>query len=166
MTRTARSILVVATLFAGAAVMAPRVEARGHVGVRFGVVVRSSYPWARYGYGWPYCGVGACYAGPYDIGGFDMNPPEMNGAGAIQLNVKPGDAEVWVDGKFVAEARDLDGYPSPLWLRNGAHRLVIYKGGYRDFDEKVAVQPGRLSDLKISLEKSDEAEQASRPDSK
>ena len=34
---------------------------------------------------------------------------------------KPDRADVWVDGKYVGEARDLDGYPSYLWLEKGPH---------------------------------------------
>jgi PEGA domain len=100
------------------------------------------------------------------MGAFDMNLAEAHDVGAIQLNVKPGDAEVWVDGKFVAEARDLDGYPSPLWLRHGSHRLVIRKSGYRGFDDKVGVEPGRRSDLRIHLQKGDDGQLDPRPDSK
>ena len=62
---------------------------------------------------------------------------------------------MWVDGKFVAEARDLDGYPSYLWLPEGAHHVVVYKGGYVRFEEDIEVQRGYRKDLKVRLEKGD-----------
>ncbi len=34
------------------------------------------------------------------------------GFGAVDVDAKPNRADVWVDGKYVGEARDLDGYPS------------------------------------------------------
>jgi hypothetical protein len=33
-----------------------------------------------------------------------------------------GDGRAWVDGKYVGEARDVDGYPSYLWLADGDTR--------------------------------------------
>jgi hypothetical protein len=96
------------------------------------------------------------YGGPYAFrpeGGIDMGFAMMAGFGALDLNVKPGSAEVWVDGRFVAEARELDGYPSFLWLQEGEHRVQIYKGGFLTFDERVGVQRGARQELKVRLEK-------------
>src|SRR6185503_18744824 len=107
----------------------------------------------RYGYGWPYCGAGACSAGPYDTG-IEAGLPAGAGIGAIDLRVRPGDADVWIDGRYVGQASDLDGYPTPLWLRQGSHRLVVSKDGYRRFDEKIAVRPGGRAGLIVRLEKS------------
>jgi hypothetical protein len=76
----------------------------------------------------------------------------MSGMGGLDLSVKPKDAEVWVDGKYFAEARDLDGDPSYLWLKEGAHHVVLYKAGYRAFDEDVAVNVGIIRELKVRLE--------------
>ena len=91
--------------------------------------------------------------GPATPEGVDtMTVAKMTGWGALELNVKPNRADVWVDGKYVGEARDLDGYPSYLWLEKGPHRLAIYKGGYRTFEEDVDVERGVLKDLKVRLE--------------
>jgi hypothetical protein len=76
----------------------------------------------------------------------------MSGMGGLDLSVKPKQAEVWVDGKYVAEARDLDGDPSYLWLKEGAHHLVLYKAGFRSFDEDVEVNVGMVRELKATLE--------------
>jgi hypothetical protein len=120
------------------------------------VVVRGFYPYYSpyfaFGYG-PYFGP---YWGPFPYtppGGIDMNVALAAGLGAVDLNVKPGNAEVWVDGRYYGEARDLDGYPSFLWLADGAHHVVVYKGGYASFDEPIDVQRGVRKELKVRLEK-------------
>jgi hypothetical protein len=66
--------------------------------------------------------------------------------------VKPNRADVWVDGRYVAQARDLDGYPTYLWLPDGGHHLQVYKDGFKLFDEQIDVRRGMISDLKIKLE--------------
>jgi hypothetical protein len=152
-------------------------EARGLGRFHGAIVVRGLLGGPFYGpfYGYPYCGFspawGPCYGpyGPYDAygpnvsNGFEMGLAGANGIGAVDLNVKPGAAEVWVDGNFVAEARDLDGSPGFLWLRDGPHRLVIYKGGYRSFDESISVRAGQKMDLKVRLEKGDSQPPGTRP---
>jgi hypothetical protein len=117
------------------------------------VVVGGFYhPWYGFGpyWGWGWGPYPWAYYGPQ--GGVDMNMAMMSGYGAVDLNVKPNRADVWVDGKYVGEARDLDGYPSYLWLADGAHKLAVYKGGYRTFEEEIAVNRGMKTELKIRLE--------------
>ncbi len=99
----------------------------------------------------PYAG-GYGYYYPRSYGGVDMNAAMIAGVGAIDLDARPNRADVWVDGDYVGEARDLDGDPSYLWLKPGAHRIAVYKGGYRTFDEKVLVQRGMVRKLRVRLE--------------
>ena len=135
----------------------------GHRGPVF--VGRGVYasPYFGFGYGFgPYWGPWGPYAYA-PAGGIDMGAALIAGFGAVDLNVKPGQAEVWVDGKYVAEAKDLDGYPSYLWLSEGPHRIVVYKGGFASFDEEVDVRRGIRSDLKVRLEKGDAQPPGQRP---
>ena len=123
-----------------------------------------------YGYG-PYYGFGlGPYFGPYAYGpflgpegGVDMSAAMMAGYGGVDLDVKPGQAEVWVDGKFVAEAKQLDGYPSYLWVKEGVHKIVVYKGGYQRFEEEIEVQRGFKKDLRVRLEKGEAEAPGRRP---
>jgi hypothetical protein len=144
----------------------PAAEAHGHPprgpvvvgGVRgggfYGPFFGLSPFWGPYGWG-PY---------PYPPGGgIDLGAALIAGYGALELNAKPGQAEVWVDGKFVAEARELDGYPSYLWLAEGAHKVVVYKGGYSSFEEEIEVRRGVHRELKIRLEKGESAPPGLRP---
>ncbi len=157
--------IAVATALLGAALSLPApAQARGRHG--------GGYVGVRYGgfYGWgpgPYMGWGAPYwgwgwgPGPYNYNhglgtqqallGYAM----VSGMGGLELDAKPNRAEVWVDGKYVADARDLDGYPSYLWLKQGAHHVVLYKAGYKSVDVEVDVRPGVLQPLKVQLEKGD-----------
>jgi len=84
-------------------------------------------------------------------GGIDMNVAVQEGLGAIDVDVKPNRAAVWVDGKYVAQARDLDGDPSFLWLPDGAHHVVIYQKGYARFEEDVDVRRGIRKQLEVRL---------------
>jgi hypothetical protein len=123
------------------------------------------YPLGYHGFGWgPYWGPWGDYSVPE--GGIDMSAAFTAGYGAVDLNVKPGSAEVWVDGKFVAEAKDLDGYPSYLWLPEGAHRVTVYKGGYARFEEEIEVQRGYRKALKVRLEKGESQPPGVRPGKK
>ena len=131
-------------------------EAHGrHGGVYVGVGFGGFYGWGPYwGWGAPYWGWG-WGPGPYHYGapgGLALGYAMMSGMGGLELNVKPNQAEAWVDGKYVADARDLDGNPSYLWLKQGSHHVVLYKAGFRSFEEDVDVQVGMIRALKVKLE--------------
>ena len=151
MTRWTRWFLAAATTLAVTTLLyPPAAEARGRIVFHGGFGFRGFYGPPYYAYG---CGFwGPCF-GP--MVGFNMGMAAAAGIGAVDVDVKPGQAEVWVDGKFMAEARDLDGSPDLLWLKEGPHHVVIYKGGYRSFDEEISLSPGQRMNLKVRLEKGD-----------
>jgi hypothetical protein len=170
------AILAAAGLLAGIA-FAPEAEAQSRRrGPRFVYVRPTSHGWYGYPgyfhydpwvYGGFYRGYGPYFGPsmhPFAHAGADMNAAAIRGLGAVEMKAKPGSAEVWVDGAFVAEARDLDGYPSYLWLKEGVHRVVVYKGGYANFDEEIDVRRGVHKELKVKLEKGDGKAPGGRPD--
>jgi hypothetical protein len=138
------------------------------------VVVGGGYyaPWWGFGAGyygyWGPWGWGGVYPPAYYApeGGVPMAVAMMNGFGGVDLDVKPNRADVWVDGKYVGEARDFDGYPSYLWLKEGPHRLQIQKGGYKLFDEQIDMQAGLKKNLKVRLEPGESAPPAAKADGK
>lgn len=160
-----RATLTAAAVLVGTVALFPAVaDAHGRGGFHGGgrVIVGGHFnPYFGLDYGWgpfwssywgPYWGYPY---GPYAYGpreSVDMNAAMIAGYGAIDLNVKPNRAEVRVDGKYVGEARDLDGSPSYLWLKDGTHRLTISKGGYATFDTKIDVLRGIKKGLKIQLQ--------------
>lgn len=144
-------------------------EAHGRGGFRGRPIIGGGFYSPYFGFGWgPYWGPWSPYwgwgAGYRPAGGIDPSLALVAGVGAVELNVKPGQAEVWVDGKYVGEARDLDGYPSLLWLKEGAHRVQLYKGGYVTFDEQIEVQAGQQKELKARLDKGESAPPGVRPE--
>jgi len=132
---------------------------RGHV------VVGGFYgyaPWYGWGMGW-----GPWWGGPWGSwgpeGGVDMGSAMIAGFGAIELDAKPNRADVWVDGKYVGEARDLDGYPSYLWLAEGPHRVAMHKGGFATCDEQIDVRRGMKTKIKVRLQPGDSAPPGPKP---
>ena len=179
-------VVSAATLAGLAAGRPPAAEARDGGVHRGRTIVVGSYrsPYRRYyRSGWDHYGHyrryhrfgWGSYYGPYDDpyfdpwayeprGGIDMNVAVLAGLGAVELDVKPGRAAVWVDGKYVAEARDLDGYPSFLWLPEGVHRVVISRSGYARFEQDVDVQRGIRKELKTRLEKGESEAPSQTPE--
>ena len=161
-----RWLLVAATALAAVTIAVPSSSAavgrfHGHIVIR-GVYAAPYGPWWGYfGFG-PY-GYWGPYYGPYWGQADYMAMAATAGIGAVDLNVKPGSAEVWVDGAFVAEAHDLDGSPNLLWLREGPHHIVIYKGGYQRFEQDVMVPLGRKMDVKIHLQEGSSQPPGTRP---
>lgn len=170
--RAAAVIAAVAGIALLAATMPEDAEAHGRGGAGHGptVVVRGGgfygapffNPYWGFGMGWgPYWG-GAPFP---PILGVDLNLAAANGLGVIDLRVKPGEAEVWLDGKFYGEAKDFDGTPSLLWLKEGPHRLIVYRGGYERFEEDIEAQRGQLKKLKVHLEKGESVPPGTKPES-
>ncbi len=158
----------VAVAMAGALAAVPaKAEAHGHFGHGHVFAGGGFYPWFGYGFG-PYWGWGWGW-GPYapgwygPPGGVDMNYAMIAGYGAVNLNVKPNQADVWADGKYVGEARDLDGYPSYLWLEKGPHHVAVYKAGYKTFEEDIDVARGMKRELKLKLEPGDSLPPGPKP---
>ena len=152
---------VLATVFLGALValtLPGSAEAHGRRIVGFG-------PARFYGFGFYPAFYGSPYfygfaPGPYGYfgavppaGGLDLNFARLMGWGALDLEVKPGKAEVWADGQFVGKAGDFDGYPSYLWLAKGTHEVVVYQGGYETFAERYEVAPGTVFEVHLKMKK-------------
>jgi PEGA domain len=152
--RRALSIVAVAALAAGGGLMPRAAEAHPPSGFRGRPVIvgggfYGSPYWGPFGFA-PYYWGGSPFGPP---GGLDPNIAAVAGLGAIDVQAKPNRAEVWVDGGYIGEARDLDGYPSYLWLKEGTHRVAVFKGGFAVFEQDVEVRRGLKTDLKVELEK-------------
>jgi hypothetical protein len=151
-TKTLGSLVVAATVLLTPLGWPASADARPRHGGGY-VGVGGFYGWGPYwGWGAPYWGWGA---GPYGsrAGNGLLGYAMISGMGGLDVDAKPDRAEVWVDGRFVADARDLDGDPSYLWLKQGAHHVVLYKAGFKSFEDDVDVRAGVLRRLKVQLEK-------------
>lgn len=75
--------------------------------------------------------------------------------GQIQF-VQPNDAAktlgVWVDGQYVGYVGELQGR-NRLRLLPGQHEVVIRQAGFEDFNRKVMIEPGKILDVKVGMER-------------
>ena len=123
------------------------------------------YPWYwnRYCWGWPSCwGWGWGYWGPYwyypPPAAYPLDrtvySPQSVAAdlGALNLVIKPKKADVYVDGRFVGRAKDFDGYPGYLWLKEGSYEISLVRDGYVTFSDRIPVRTGQVVDVELRLE--------------
>lgn len=97
--------------------------------------------WGPYSYGW---GWGSPYYGrAIDYYGDDW--------GAIDLDIKPEEAEVYLDGERIGIADNYDGFPRYLWLEKGTYHLVLYKEGYETLAKRIELEEGGVLRLKDKM---------------
>ena len=107
----------------------------------FGLHV-SPFFWSGYwGWGWPYYGGSWWVEAPYAGGPWS----------AVDLNIKPKSAEVFVDGEYVGRVDQLDGFPRYLWVESGSRKLVVYKQGYESIARILELRAGEKLDLRLEM---------------
>lgn len=109
---------------------------------------RSPYYYGAYPYPYSYYGG---YPSPYYYG--TPNYVYDDTVGDIRTQVKPKDAEIYVDGYYAGTADDFDGIFQRLHTEAGGHSITIRLDGYRTVTQNVYVSPGSTTDVKLSLEK-------------
>jgi hypothetical protein len=159
--RTYKTILLalaalVILAMAPAVAQAQRHEGRGP-GLHVGVVVGGSYgfgpsyqyPWYPYPYNYPYpYGYGYPPYGPYG-----PYPGYYDDSGALRIEVKPKQADVYVDGYHAGIVDDFDGIFQRLHVRPGGHEIVLFLEGYRTVEETVYLNPRQTQTIKLSMER-------------
>jgi hypothetical protein len=127
------------------------------------------YPRDHYPYGYGSYGLGYFYYDPY--GWYDPYPVYSNYSyqsysypayapggiyqyrygyptGQIRLQVRPRDAEVYVDGYYAGQVDDFDGYIQSLQIEEGPHTIEIVAPGYEDLVFNVRITAGRKIDYR------------------
>jgi hypothetical protein len=79
---------------------------------------------------------------------------------SVKLEVKPKQAEVYVDGYYAGVVDDFDGTFQRLRVTPGEHEIELYLEGYRTVHEKVYLQPDNTFKVKRELERLPSGEQA------
>ena len=100
------------------------------------------WPYGPYRYPYPMPPYGPY--GPYGYGRYDYSA-------ALRLEVKPKEAEVFVDGYRAGIVDDFDGLFQRLFVRPGGHELVFYLDGYRATHESIYVEPNAGRTIKLSM---------------
>jgi PEGA domain len=77
----------------------------------------------------------------------DADAPDM---GRLVLEVRPGDASIYVDGEFRGTARDR----MSLRLAPGHHRIEVVRPGFRTAEREVDLRPGKTTDINLELDRS------------
>jgi PEGA domain len=118
----------------------PTVVVRGFAGGFFGYPYMWGPYWdpywvGPYGGGWGYYG----YRGYYD------NSAEL------RLEVKPKEAQVYVDGYYAGVVDDFDGVFQRLHVSPGDHELVLYLNGYRTVKQNLHVGVNQDSRVKYQM---------------
>lgn len=103
-----------------------------------------------FGYGWspaywqyPY----PPYYGPYPYGRYAYG----NWA-AARIEVKPKNAQVYLDGYYVGVVDQFDGVFQRLDVPAGEHELVVYLDGYRSYRQRTLFRPGETYHFKGELQ--------------
>ncbi len=106
-------------------------------------------PW--FGWGYPY-GYAAYPPYPYRYYGYDNSA-------SLRLDVKPKQAEVYVDGYYAGIVDDYDGIFQRLSVQPGEHEIELYLEGYRTARQKLYLTPRNTFKLKYTMERLQSGEQ-------
>lgn len=104
----------------------------------YGTPAYGVYP----GYGYPSPYGGSPYP-PYYSSSYDM--------GGVRLQIRPRDAQVFVDGYYAGLVDDFDGTFQSLKLEPGGHKLEIRMPGFQTLELDIHVQPNRTITIREDL---------------
>jgi hypothetical protein len=71
----------------------------------------------------------------------------------LKLDIEPGRAAVFLDGKFVGHAGEFGGALHSMLISPGKHRIKVELPGYRTFETEVNMLAGQKSEVKTELVK-------------
>lgn len=115
----------------------------GHGGIGFGWWGGYYSPYSYYG---PYGGYGYYGRYPYSYRGYAT--PDW---AAIDTDISPEEAEIYLDGRNVGIADDFDGYPDYLYLEPGQYRLEFRLEGYETRSIDIRARRGAKLDIDQKL---------------
>ena len=131
---------------------------RGRVIVAPRIVVGGSFfydPWFDPFYG--------AYEFQYPIGPYGYPPMyrgyRIDATASVRVEVKPKEAEVYVDGYYAGIVDDFDGMFQRLEVAPGEHEIDLYLDGYRAVHQKVYLSPRNTFRLKYTMERLGSGEQ-------
>jgi hypothetical protein len=69
----------------------------------------------------------------------------------LKLDIQPGRAAVFLDGKFVGHASEFGGKVHAMLIAPGKHTIHVELPGYRTFETEVNLLPNQKSEVKTRL---------------
>ena len=69
----------------------------------------------------------------------------------VRLNVEPGDASVYLDGRFIGTAGEIAQLPNGLLIDAGAHKLEAVRPGRRAMTKEFTAEAGSESKIDLTL---------------
>lgn len=105
----------------------------------------SWHPWGWWGGWWGAWGPWF-YPGHYAPVAYypDRLSPTM---GALDLDVRPEKAQVWLNGTPIGVADNFDGWPRYLWLEEGTYDVAFYHPGFETLARQYTIYPGVVIDV-------------------
>lgn len=80
-------------------------------------------------------------------------PPAPLARGFLHLRVRPSDAAVYLDGKFLGSGFELERLHGAIPVAAGTHRVEVMRPGHRSHVAEVAVAPsGEAATVEVTLE--------------
>ena len=79
---------------------------------------------------------------------------EIQFVGASKIEKTSG---VWVDGQYVGYLKELKGSKKVVLLP-GQHEITVKQAGYRDFAQKVILEPGQKHVIQVAMQKNPAAQ--------
>ena len=68
--------------------------------------------------------------------------------GAVDLNVRPKNTQVYLNGHYIGVTGDFDGFPRQLWLERGTHELTLLRPGSEPLVRELEIRPGVELDVR------------------
>ena len=103
------------------------------------------YPWGWWGGWWYPYGPYPYY--PWGMGTYWYPEQVLSSMGALDLDIRPEKAKVYLDGHLIGVADNFDGWPRYLWLEKGTYDLVFYHEGYETIARQYTIYPGLVIDV-------------------
>lgn len=75
-----------------------------------------------------------------------------DGTGRVRLEIEPSDASVYLDGRFVGTALDLQRSRNGLRLDPGEHRIAVVRPGHQAEEQEFTVAAGEEVELEFELD--------------
>lgn len=122
---------------------------RGHAGSRVAVVGYDAPYSDHYFFAGPW--YGSQY--PYPVRRYGYSYRTHEPEASVRFEVKPKQAEVYVDGYYAGIVDDFDGTFQRLHVELGEHEIDLYLDGYRRVTRKVYLTPDNTFRIKYQMER-------------